>query len=83
MKCPNCGSMNTHVIDSRFSKSTNATRRRRLCHDCNHRFTSYEVIDLKKFKQDLREEIINKVSVSLDFRTVVQEGINKAFENII
>ena len=83
MKCPNCGSMNSHVIDSRFSKSTNAQRRRRICYDCQHRFTSYEIIDLKQFKQDLREEIINKVSASLDLRTVVQDGINKAFESII
>lgn len=83
MICPHCGGENTHVLDSRFSPSTNATRRRRICYDCNQRFTSYEVADLKQFKKDLRSEIIDKVSKSLDLRTVIYDGINEAFKNII
>ena len=42
MKCPNCGSSqltNTCTRDSTF----NRVRRRRLCLDCNYKFTTYEV----------------------------------------
>ena len=42
MECPDCGSADTGVIDSRPSKD--AIRRRRICNSCEHRFTTYERI---------------------------------------
>ena len=42
MECPQCGSADTGVIDSRPSKD--AIRRRRTCAACEHRFTTYERI---------------------------------------
>lgn len=42
MECPDCGSADTSVIDSRPSKD--AIRRRRTCNACQHRFTTYERI---------------------------------------
>ena len=42
MECPQCGSADTGVIDSR--PSTDAIRRRRECAACSHRFTTYERI---------------------------------------
>lgn len=80
MKCPHCGSMQTRVLDSRFSTSTNAIRRRRICTECEKRFTSYEVSNLDSFKESLRQEIIGKVMKSLDFRTAVIDSINEAFD---
>lgn len=42
MKCPNCNSTKDKVIDSRYNKNTNQTRRRRECLDCSHKITTYE-----------------------------------------
>ena len=45
MKCPFCSSENTRVIDSRPADDNNSIRRRRLCDDCNKRFTTYEKVE--------------------------------------
>lgn len=42
MQCPACGSTETRVIDSRPAESGAAIRRRRLCAECETRFTTYE-----------------------------------------
>ena len=42
MRCPYCSSLSNRVIDSRLSKEGDETRRRRVCDDCNRRFTTYE-----------------------------------------
>lgn len=43
MRCPNCGSGDTRVVDSRDAQ--NAVRRRRLCENCGTRFTTYERVE--------------------------------------
>ena len=45
MKCPFCSHENTRVIDSRPADENNSIRRRRVCDDCNKRFTTYEKIE--------------------------------------
>lgn len=42
MKCPFCGNKKTKVIDSRSIDDGYAIRRRRLCMECNSRFTTFE-----------------------------------------
>jgi transcriptional repressor NrdR len=42
MRCPNCGSRETRVLDKRDSEDGPMTRRRRECHGCTRRFTTYE-----------------------------------------
>ena len=42
MKCPYCHSNNTRVLDSRATEDDTAIRRRRLCEDCDKRFSTYE-----------------------------------------
>ena len=46
MKCPYCGSTNTRVIDSRPVDENSSIRRRRLCDQCEKRFTTYEITEL-------------------------------------
>ena len=46
MKCPFCGHPESKVTDSRNAAEMNATRRRRECLNCAHRFTTFETIDL-------------------------------------
>lgn len=45
MKCPFCGHENTRVIDSRPAEENNSIRRRRVCDECNKRFTTYEKVE--------------------------------------
>jgi len=45
MKCPFCGHEDTRVIDSRPAEDNNSIRRRRVCDECNKRFTTYEKVE--------------------------------------
>lgn len=46
MKCPNCGSSQIFVVNSRSTKEETQIWRRRKCEDCQKRFTTHETIDL-------------------------------------
>lgn len=46
MKCPFCGHVDTQVVDSRVSEEGDTIRRRRRCHGCERRFTTYERVEL-------------------------------------
>ena len=57
MKCPFCGSRDSHVIDTRSSGER--IRRRRECISCEKRFTTYERVVLSNpmvVKRDGRRE---------------------------
>lgn len=43
MKCPNCGFMETKVIDSR--QTQDRIKRRRECSECGYRFTTFEATE--------------------------------------
>lgn len=45
MKCPFCGHENTRVIDSRPAEDNSSIRRRRVCDECDKRFTTYEKVE--------------------------------------
>lgn len=45
MYCPYCGNVKTKVINSRVSSLGDSVRRRRLCHRCERRFTTIEILD--------------------------------------
>lgn len=45
MKCSQCSSVDTKVIESRDVSDGQAIRRRRACPDCKHRFTTYERVE--------------------------------------
>lgn len=47
MKCPFCNAEDTSVLDSRVSEEGNKIRRRRRCHSCDKRFTTYETVELR------------------------------------
>ena len=42
MQCPFCGKDRDKVVDSRSSEGGRGVRRRRLCLECERRFTTYE-----------------------------------------
>ncbi len=45
MKCPFCHDDNDKVIDTRGGEDGSVIRRRRLCCQCNRRFTTYERVE--------------------------------------
>lgn len=46
MRCPFCGKLQSHVVDSRQSEDGTTIRRRRECDSCARRFTTYERVDI-------------------------------------
>lgn len=75
MNCPKCDDRNTRVIDSRFVPERNTVRRRRLCEQCEHRFTTYEMVEESfpmLIKGDGRREAFNAAKT--------MAGINRAIE---
>ncbi|MCY3713319.1 MAG: transcriptional regulator NrdR [Gemmatimonadota bacterium] len=63
MRCPACGTLNSHVVDSRTIQSGRTIRRRRECLSCTKRFTTYEAIEeeeLMVVKSDGRREVFDR-----------------------
>lgn len=73
MKCPFCGHDNTRVIDSRPADENNSIRRRRVCDECDKRFTTYEKVEtipLIIIKKDNNRETYD--------RTKIEAGVLRA-----
>ena len=73
MKCPFCGHENTRVIDSRPAEDNNSIRRRRVCDECEKRFTTYEKVEtipLIIIKKDNNRETYD--------RTKIEAGVLRA-----
>lgn len=63
MKCPKCEHRENKVIDSREVREGVAIRRRRLCLNCGHRFTTYEEVQraaVQIVKRDGRREELSR-----------------------
>lgn len=91
MKCPYCQSSNTKVLDSRSTDNDTAIRRRRLCEDCDKRFSTYERYEdttIMVIKKDETREaydqskIINGIVKSCQKRPVSMDQIEKVAKNI-
>lgn len=72
IKCPQCGSEFTHVIDTRTVVKANGLRRRRECDECMGRFTTYELD-----RESLARFAIGKVRE--DFMSAVEETLVSFF----
>lgn len=63
MKCGQCYSDDTKVIESRDVTDGQAVRRRRVCTSCGYRFTTYERVErpqLIVIKKDGTRELFNR-----------------------
>lgn len=63
MKCPQCHSAESKVIESREAADGDAIRRRRECLHCQQRFTTYERIErpnLAVIKKDGSRELFDR-----------------------
>ena len=89
MKCPHCGHGGSRVIDTR--ESADGIRRRRLCTQCDQRFTTYEQVStaVQIIKSDGRREpfdrakLLNGIRVACAKRPIAMaqlEGIATQIE---
>ncbi len=92
MRCPKCSHPDDKVIDSRSARSGSVIRRRRVCLQCGHRFTTYEEIlraKLRVVKRDGRHEdfdrgkLINGIERACEKRPVSVEEIENMVDSII
>lgn len=92
MRCPKCGCQDDKVIDSRASREGTAIRRRRECTKCEHRYTTYEIIERPRLlvvKRDARTEEFSreKLTASIEKacqkRPVPQEAIVNLVEQVV
>lgn len=91
MKCPFCGHTETQVVETRLAEDAAFIRRRRQCHGCEKRFTTYERPEVSfptVVKKDGRrvDYVSNKLRgsfvLALRKRPVSVEQIDRAIERI-
>ncbi len=84
MKCPYCNSTMHRVVDKREKLGANSIRRRRVCQDCERRFTTYERIEMAtlmvvkkdgKREEFSREKILKGILKAVEKRPVSAEDI--------
>ena len=76
MKCPKCQTDRDKVLESRSTKEGAQVRRRRLCLNCGHRFTSYERIEERPvivIKKDGRPQPFDISKVERGIRTCTEK----------
>lgn len=91
MRCPRCGKDNDKVLESRSNREGTSIRRRRMCLECGHRFTSYERIEEKPIiviKKDGRHQPFDISKVERGIRqcteklSISQNDIDRILRNI-
>jgi transcriptional repressor NrdR len=92
MRCPNCGSLDTQVKDSRPTEDSAAIRRRRVCLTCNFRFTTFERVQLRELiviKRNGRrvpfdrDKLMRSIQIALRKRQVDPERVEKLVSKIV
>src|SRR5436853_1719056 len=92
MRCPNCGSLDTQVKDSRPTEDSSVIRRRRVCLACNFRFTTFERVQLRELtviKRNGRrvpfdrDKLVRSVQIALRKRPVDPERAEKMVSAIV
>src|SRR6266702_1707433 len=92
MRCPNCGSLDTQVKDSRPTEDSSVIRRRRVCLSCNFRFTTFERVQLRELvviKRNSRrvpfdrDKLLRSVQIALRKRPVEPERIDQIVSKIV
>ncbi|MCH9764527.1 MAG: transcriptional regulator NrdR [Alphaproteobacteria bacterium] len=92
MRCPQCSGENTQVKDSRPTEENTAIRRRRVCPDCDARFTTFERVQLRELlvvKRSGRrvsfdrEKLAKSVEIALRKRPVESEQVELLLSDIV
>ena len=83
MKCSQCASSDSKVVESRDVADGKAIRRRRECIACTHRFTTYERIErpnLAVVKKDGSRELFDRQKLSIAIRQSVGKFFSSEME---
>ena len=92
MRCPNCGSLDTQVKDSRPTEDSAVIRRRRICLTCQFRFTTFERVQLRELtviKRNGRrvpfdrDKLMRSVQIALRKRPVAPERVDETVSKIV
>jgi transcriptional repressor NrdR len=92
MRCPYCASDNTQVKDSRPTEENAAIRRRRICLDCDGRFTTFERVQLREMvvvKRSGRrvpfdrDKLHRSIEVALRKRPIEPERIERLVSGLV
>jgi transcriptional repressor NrdR len=81
MHCPYCRNTDTRVLDSRVAEDGSAIRRRRVCPDCEKRFSTVELMQLTVLKRSgasepfTREKAISGVRKACKGRPVTEDDL--------
>ena len=91
MKCPKCGKDNDKVIDPRPSDEGRAIRRRRVCLECEYRYSTIEraeVLGMKVIKKDgsrqdfSREKLMAGLASACSKRPVSNGNLEKIVDEV-
>jgi len=92
LKCPNCSTLETRVIDSRIAEDGDTVRRRRECPECQNRFTTYERSEerrsMRVIKKDgrreafVRDKIVRGILKSCEKLPITYDQIEEIAANV-
>ncbi|MGH3830143.1 MAG: transcriptional regulator NrdR [Pseudonocardiaceae bacterium] len=88
MRCPFCRHLDSRVIDSRSGEGGTAIRRRRVCPECNQRFTTVETTMLMILKRSgvterfCREKVIAGVRRACQGRSVSEDALARLGQQV-
>ena len=91
MRCPLCNYVESKVIDSRAAEDNSTIRRRRECHQCGARFTTFEMVEkvpLMVRKKDgrrvvfEREKVLNGLMKACEKRPVSVEQMEEVASQV-
>jgi transcriptional repressor NrdR len=92
VRCPFCGFADTQVKDSRPTEDGSAIRRRRVCTECNGRFTTFERVQLRELtviKRNNRrvpfdrDKLMRSIQIALRKRPVDPERVERLVSGIV
>jgi len=91
MRCPQCGTRDTRVVDSRDLDEATTIRRRRECPACTTRFTTYERVEAARLvvvkrdgtRQEFdRDKLASGLAKALTRRPVAEDAAEHAADGI-
>ena len=92
MRCPFCGHIESQVKDSRPSEDGAAIRRRRMCPECEGRFTTFERVQLRELTIVKRagrrapfdrDKLARSIALATRKRPIEPERIEKMISTIV
>ncbi|MDR3128334.1 MAG: transcriptional regulator NrdR [Bifidobacteriaceae bacterium] len=88
MHCPFCNTPESRVVDTRISEDGYSIRRRRLCENCERRFSTNEIVQLCVVKRDgnlqsfKKAKILNGIAKAAQGRQIDSQDLKKIADEV-